>query len=130
MTENQERKEEYFADIEPRSTTFKIVIWLLALFNFLPLYSAIKGLEGKFMPGTNPSFFYLIIFLIAMGLVSLWGIYHFKKWAVFTFIGAAVLQYLAYLVLYGVEFFDMIFLFFLFIGFGLLEIIPRWKYFK
>ncbi len=120
----------YFNDITPRSTTFKTVMGLLFLFSLLPLYSAIKGLEGKFMEGASPSFFYVLIGLIVVSLLSVIGMYNFKKIAVFTFIISAVAQYIWYLIAYGVEFFDMVFVFFLFIGFGLLEIIPRWKYFK
>ncbi len=121
---------DYFGEVEKRSTTFKVVMSVLALFSLLPLYSAIKGLEGKFLEGENPSTFYVLIALIIISLLSVWGMYRFKKIAVFTFVASAIAQYLWYLLAYGVDFFDMIFVFFLFIGFGLLEIIPRWKYFK
>ncbi len=126
MSESQN----YFPNVEPRSTTFKLVMGLLGLFSLLPLYSAIKGLEGKFLVQATPSFFYLLIALITVSLISVWGMYRFKKWAIFTFIISAVVQYLWYLIAYGIEFFDMVFVFFLFIGFGLFVIIPRWKYFQ
>ncbi len=120
----------YFPNVEARSTTFKLVMGLLGLFSLLPLYSAIKGLEGKFLVQAIPSFFYLLIALISVSLISVWGMYQFKKWAIFTFIISAIVQYLWYLIAYGIEFFDMVFVFFLFIGFGLFVIIPRWKYFQ
>ncbi len=120
----------YFPDIIPRSNTFKLVMGALFLFSLLPLYSAIKGLEGKFMEGADPAFFYVLIVLIAVSLLSVISMYQFKKWAIFTFIMASVAQYIWYLIAYGIEFFDMVFVFFLFIGFGLFVIIPRWKYFK
>ncbi len=82
------------------------------------------------MEGASPYFFYILIGLIIISVLSVLGIYQFKKIAVFSFILSAVAQYIWYMLAYGVEFFDMVFVFFLFIGFGLLEIIPRWKYFK
>ena len=113
-----------------KSLGFKAFLICMAIITLFPVFSAIIGLNGMFLAKAPKWFFLISIFISIVSLLSLFFIYQFKKKAVYTLITSIIAQFLWYLFAYGIEFHDVTFAIFVFIGWGLFQIIPRWKYFK
>ncbi|WP_417429449.1 hypothetical protein [Halpernia sp.] len=120
----------YF-DKEPKKTlSFYLALASLALFTLMGI-----GMDGdEFLQHNLLNipiwYFYLIFTVDFFSLLSLVGIAFFRKLAVYFFPVFVVLHF------YLHQFYLSTFLYtdvsniFLFIGIGLLMIIPKWKYFK
>ncbi|MDR3273528.1 MAG: hypothetical protein LBT29_08620 [Flavobacteriaceae bacterium] len=123
------RPKQYFEVGEKYSPTFKAACIFMGFLGFIPILLAILGFLNYYFPG-KPAWFFAanLIFgvLMIFGVVLL---YRFKKWGVYLFAGALVINILFHLSL-GWEELDMINGLYFFIGFALVPIIPRWKYFK
>lgn len=120
----------YF-DNEPKKTTsFYVALAALALFTLMGL-----GIDGdEFLQRDLlhiPIWYFYLIFLVdALAILSILGISFFRKVAVFSFPLFVLLHF------YLHQFYLETFLYtdvtnlFLFVGVGLLMIIPKWKFFK
>ncbi|MFC6269695.1 hypothetical protein [Frigoriflavimonas asaccharolytica] len=120
----------YFENEPKKSTGFYLSVGALALFTFMGL-----GIDGdEFLQRETLNipdwYFYLIFTVDFFSFLSLIGIATFRKIAVFTFPTFVILHF------YLHQFYLSTFLYtdvtnmFLFVGVGLLMIIPKWKYFK
>ncbi|SFH97099.1 hypothetical protein [Halpernia frigidisoli] len=120
----------YF-DNEPKKTTpFYLALGALALFTLMGL-----GIDGdEFLQRDTLQipiwYFFMIFFVDAMSLLSILGIAFFRKFAVISFPVFVLMHF------YLHQFYLETFLYtdvtniFLYVGVGLLVIIPKWKYFE
>jgi hypothetical protein len=120
----------YFDDEPQKTTSFYVALGALALFTLMGL--GIDGdefLQRKLLNIPN-WYFYVIFFVDVLSLLSILGIAFFRKFAIFSFPLFVLLHF------YMHQFYLETFLYtdvmnlFLYIGVGLLMIIPKWKYFK
>lgn len=121
----------HYFDNEPKKNPFfYFVIGALALFTLMGI-----GIDGdEFLQRSTlriPEwYFYLIFSVDILALLSLMGIAFFRKFNIFTF------PFLIFLHFYLHRFYLETFLYtdvtnlFLFVGIGLLVIIPKWKFFR
>lgn len=120
----------YFGNEPKKTNSFYFALGALALFSLMGL-----GIDGdEFLQRDLlhiPQWYFYMIFLVdALCLLSILGIAFFKKFAIFSFPLFVLLHF------YMHQFYLETFLYtdvtniFLFIGVGLLVIIPKWKYFK
>ena len=120
----------YFDNEPQKTTSFYVALGSLALFTLMGL-----GIDGdEFLQRdllNIPIWYFFMIFLVdAFSLLSILGIAYFKKFAVYAFPVFVLLHF------YMHQFYLDTFLYtdvtnlFLYIGVGLLMIIPKWRFFK
>ena len=120
----------YFDGESKKTTSFYFALGALALFTLMGV-----GIDGdEFLQRhllNIPQWYFYTVFLVdVLSLLSIFGIAFFKKFAIFTFPLFVLLHF------YMHQFYLETFLYtdvtnlFLYIGAGLLVIIPKWKFFK
>lgn len=120
----------YFGDEPKKSTGFYLSIAALALFTLMGI--GIDGDEFLQRKVLNiPEWYFYIIFVVDfLAILSLLGIAFFRKMAVFTFPTFVVLHFFLHQFYLSTFLYTDVTNIFLFVGVGLLMIIPKWKYFK
>lgn len=133
MSEDEEifgkRPKEYFKVTEKRSVGFKISCLYMGFMALIPIFLAILGFKKIYFPGASNWFFIIYLLLGLLMVMGTIGTYNFKKKGLILFIFALILDILFHLSL-GFEELDAIHGLYLFIGFALVPIVPRWKFFK
>ena len=120
----------YFENEPKRSTGFYLSIAALALFTLMG--TGIDGdefLQRKLL--NIPSWYFYVIFLVdALAFLSLIAIAFFRKIAVYTFPLLIVLHFFLHQFYLSTFLYTDVTNLFLFVGVGLLMIIPKWHFFK
>ena len=81
--------------------------------------------------GIDPLWYsYSIVVLSIIALIGLWFTYMYRKWAVYTVISAILLMIIINPEFSLIKTLIPMFTLFIFVGYGLFEIIPRWRFFK
>lgn len=131
------KESNYFFNETPRkSFGFKLVLSLVAFMIFSFSFFRIKRLLENPVQldptiGIEPLWYtYTVLMLAGIALVSIFYTYRYKKWGVYI-----VIVSLFGIVILNPEFSLQktllpMFTLFTFVGYGLFEIIPRWKYFS
>jgi hypothetical protein len=123
------RPQEYFEVKEKKSLTFLLSCLYMGFMGFIPIFLGILGFLKIYFPGAPDWFFILnLVFGIIMIIGSV-GTYSFKKTGIYLFTSALAVDILFHLSL-GLEELDAIHGLYFFIGFALVPIVPRWKFFK
>lgn len=123
-------EESYFQNEKKRTTTFYVALGSLALFTLMSV-----GLDGdEFLQRKTINipdwYFYLIFSIDFLALLSILVIAFFKKVGIFTFPVLILLHFYLHQYYLSTFLYTDVTSIFLFIGFGLFTIIPKWKYFK
>jgi len=114
---------------EIHSTGFKIGVFVLFLLACIPVFMSYLGMKEIFFKNAPE---WILIVYFCLGIFTVFasiGIYFLKKFAVYLYAFMVFALYILFLLAYNIELQDTIFTLFIFIGFGLLLIIPRWKFF-
>lgn len=131
------RDSNYFPDATPeKSLGFKLVLILVAImtisFSFFRVKRIIEDpVQLDPTLGIEPLWYtYTVLAMAIITLVALWFTYQYKKWGVY-----ATASALFIIVILNPEFCLQktllpMFTLFTFVGYGLFEIIPRWKYYS
>ncbi|TWP23679.1 hypothetical protein ETU10_05460 [Apibacter muscae] len=123
------RPKEYFVVKEKKSLGFLMACLYMGFMGLIPIVLAYLGFKKIYFPSAPLWFFGINLFFgVLMILGSYWS-YHFKKNGIYLFTATLILDILFHLFL-GFEELDAIHGLYFFIGFALVPIIPRWKYFK
>lgn len=123
----QKTDEEYFKVTVKKSIAFKIACLGIFLLSLLPFWKVFCGYAKEHqMP--NSFRFILIIFGI-LEIIGSFFIYNFRKIGIYLFV-IPLLADIFLNIIYGIYDIDLINGLYLFIGFALVPIIPRWKYFR
>lgn len=123
------RPKEYFEVKEKKSIPFILSCIYMGFMGFIPIFLGILGFMKIYFPGAPAWFFILNIILGILMIIGSISTYYFKKWGVFLFGLTLFVDILFHLSL-GFEELDAINGLYLFIGFALVPIIPRWKFFN
>lgn len=120
----------YFENEPKKSTGFYLSIAALALFTLMGL-----GIDGdeflqRDLLNIPQWYFYLIFTVDFLALLSLVGIAFFRKIAIFTFPAFVILHFFLHQFYLSTFLYTDVTNMFLFVGVGLLMIIPKWKYFR
>ena len=120
----------YFGDEPKKSTGFYLSLAALALFTLMGI--GIDGDEFLQRKVLNiPEWYFYIIFAVDfMAILSLVGIAFFRKIAIVAFPTFIVLHFFLHQFYLSTFLYTDVTNIFLFVGVGLLMIIPKWKYFK
>lgn len=132
----EERQKDYFPDETPEKTFgFKFILTLVAIMIMSIIGIRIYTWES-YSAAPDPTlqrepvwYFWSVIILGILALIGLLYTYQYKKWGVYL-----VILSLFLMVVINPNFSLMItlaplFTLFVFVGYGLFEIIPKWKYF-
>ena len=120
----------YFKDEPKKSTGFYLSIAALALFTLIGI--GIDGdefLQRKLLK-IPEGYFYVIFAVDLLAIISLIGIAFFRKIAVFIFPAIIVVHFFMHQFYLSTFLYTDVTNIFLFVGVGLLMIIPKWKYFQ
>ncbi|WP_128331802.1 hypothetical protein [Apibacter sp. HY039] len=123
------RPKEYFEVKNKKSVGFLLSSLYMGFMGSIPILLGILGFMKIYFPGA-PQWFFVsnIIFGILM-IIGSYGTYNFKKNGIYLFTASLIIDILFHLSL-GLEELDAIHGLYFFIGFALVPIIPRWKFFK
>ncbi|MRJ09200.1 hypothetical protein EDL99_10060 [Ornithobacterium rhinotracheale] len=131
------RDDNYFPDVSPeKSFGFKLVLILVAAMTISFSVFRIKRIIENPVQldptiGIEPLWYsYTVLAMAIVTLVGLWFTYQYKKWGVYATVSALFI-----IVILNPEFSLLktllpMFTLFTFVGYGLFEIIPRWKYYS
>ena len=123
------RPKQYFEVKEKHSSTFKAACIFMGFLGFIPIFLAVLGFMKYYFPGKPVWFFCANLLLGILMIIGAMKTYRFQKWGLYLFAVALIVNILFHLSL-GWEEIDMINGLYFFIGFALVPIIPRWKFFK
>lgn len=123
------RPKEYFDVKEKKSVAFVLSCLYMSFMGFIPIFLGILGFMKIYFPGAAHWFFILNIFLGILMIIGSINTYNLKKWGIYLF-GLTLLVDILFHLSLGFEELDAINGLYLFIGFALVPIIPRWKFFK
>lgn len=123
------RPKEYFQVKEKKSLGFILAVLYMGFMGCIPIFLGVLGLLKVYFPGA-PTWFFILNFVF--GILMLAGsylTYNFRKIGIYLFAVALIADIMFHLSL-GFAELDAIHGLYFFIGFALLPIIPRWKFFK
>ena len=132
-----ENKENYFKnETKTKTFGFKFILSAVALMTISFAIFALKRIIENPVQldptlGIDPLWYsYSIVILSIITLVGLWLTYKYKKWGVYL-----VIVSLLSMIVINPEYSLLrtllpMFTLFIFVGYGLFEIIPKWKFFK
>lgn len=123
------RPKEYFQVKEKKSVTFIFSCLYMGFMGFIPIFLGILGFMKIYFPGASTCFFVSNIVLGILMIIGAIATFNFFKMGIYLFGLTLILDILFHLSL-GFEELDAINGLYLFIGFALVPIIPRWKLFK
>lgn len=123
------RPKEYFQVKEKKTVTFIFSCLYMGFMGFIPIFLGILGFMKIYFPGASTWFFVSNIVLGILMIIGAIATFNFFKMGIYLFGLTLILDILFHLSL-GFEELDAINGLYLFIGFALVPIIPRWKLFK
>lgn len=129
--------QEYFQNETPeKSFGFKVILTLVALMTLSIIAVRVYSLSTyNVLPDPTlvrePLWYnYLSIVLSIITLVGLWFTWQYKKWGVYTTIISLFLMIVINPEFSLLRTLAPLFTLFIFVGYGLFEIIPKWKFFR
>lgn len=120
----------YFENEPKKTAGFYISIAALALFTLMGFGIDLDEFTQRQEVNIPDWYFYFVFTIDALAILSLVGIAFFKKFAVFTFPALVIMHFFLHQYFLSTFLYTDVTNLFLFIGFGLLMMIPKWKYFK
>ncbi|MCO7355238.1 hypothetical protein JSO63_06160 [Riemerella anatipestifer] len=120
----------YFNDEPKKTNSFYIAIGVLAIFTLMGLGIDIDEFSQHESINIPTWYFYLIFGVDLLALVGLFLIVLFRKIGVFLFPLAVIAHFILHQFYLSTFLYTDVTNLFLYVGLGLLMIIPKWQYFK
>ncbi|MBT0548452.1 hypothetical protein JSO53_07345 [Riemerella anatipestifer] len=120
----------YFNDEPKKTSSFYIAIGILAIFTLMGLGIDIDEFSQHESINIPTWYFYLIFGVDLLALVGLFLIVLFRKIGVFLFPLAVIAHFILHQFYLSTFLYTDVTNLFLYVGLGLLMIIPKWQYFK
>ncbi|ADQ81187.1 hypothetical protein J5295_09345 [Riemerella anatipestifer] len=120
----------YFNDEPKKTNSFYIAIGILAIFTLMGLGIDIDEFSQHESINIPTWYFYLIFGVDLLALVGLFLIVLFRKIGVFLFPLAVIAHFILHQFYLSTFLYTDVTNLFLYVGLGLLMIIPKWQYFK
>ncbi|MDY3548461.1 hypothetical protein PG291_07595 [Riemerella anatipestifer] len=120
----------YFADEPKKTNSFYIAIGILAVFTLMGLGIDIDEFSQHESINIPTWYFYLIFSVDVLALLGLLLITLFRKIGIFMFPLAVVVHFILHQFYLSTFLYTDVTNLFLYVGLGLLMIIPKWSYFK
>lgn len=132
-----ENKKNYFEnETAEKGIGFKVILLLEALMIIIFAAFSLKRIVENPVQldptiGIDPLWYsYSIVVLSIIALIGLWFTYMYRKWAVYSVIISVFLMILINPYFSLIKTLIPMFTLFIFVGYGLFEIIPKWRFFK
>ncbi|MDY3502805.1 hypothetical protein PG657_07655 [Riemerella anatipestifer] len=120
----------YFNDEPKKTNSFYIAIGILAIFTLMGLGIDIDEFSQHESINIPTWYFYLIFGVDLLALVGLFLIVSFRKTGIFLFPLAVIAHFILHQFYLSTFLYTDVTNLFLYVGLGLLMIIPKWQYFK
>lgn len=123
-------KEEYFKVTRLYSTGFIIACIGILILALIPIARAVLGYCKIYLPNAPNWFFTLDLIIGIIQTIGAALIFKLKKLGIWLFCAGLIAVILLYLTAFNAYEIDAVHGLYFFIGYALVPIIPRWKYFK
>ena len=123
--------EDNYFDKNPKKTTFfYVAIFFMVALSFLGIGVDLTEYSQKTDINIPSWYFYLIFAVDIIGLLSIVGIYFYRKIGVILFPVAILLHFFLHEFYLSTMLYSDLFTLFSYVALGLLAIIPKWNFFK